>query len=85
MGATARYALHHTQLLDIHQSRTLDFKIHKETARNTNESVASYSTRQKVQSTWKYSKGLRSQSGKHLVNLCEANNLEVKVTFFTMN
>ena len=85
MGATARYALHHTQLLDIHQSRTLDLKIHKETAGNTNESVASYGTRQKVQSTWRYSKRLRSQNGKHLVNLCEANNLEEKVTFFTMN
>ena len=51
MGATARYALHHTQLLDIHQSRTLDLNIHKETAGNANESFASYSTRQKVQST----------------------------------
>ena len=85
MGATARYALHHTQLLDILQSRTLDLNIHKETAGNANESFVSYSTRQKVQSTWRYSKGLRSQNGKHLVNLCESNNLEEKVTFFAMN
>ena len=37
--------------------------------------------RQEENYTWRYSKGLKNQNGKYLVNLYESNDLETQVIF----